>query len=81
LIAGTTVPTEQEREWQHAQRDALESMTELPLKKFVSRDLLKDFAATMTAKGYFCISASLLDHPAPKPSFWQRCARRFGRRP
>lgn len=80
LIAETTVPTEQEREWHHAQRDALESMTELPLQKFVSRDRLKAFAATMTAKGYFCFSATLLDDPAAGPSLWQRSVRRFGRR-
>jgi DNA-binding transcriptional LysR family regulator len=53
---------------------------EVPLRDFVSRDLLKEFATTMTAKGYFCISASLLDHPEPKPSLWQRCARFFMRR-
>jgi hypothetical protein len=79
LIAATTVPPERERDWKRAQRAAFEGMNEVPLREFVSRDLLKDFAATMTAKGYFCISASLLDHPAPKPSRWQRCARYFGR--
>jgi hypothetical protein len=80
LIAETTVPPEREREWQHAQRDALESMTELPLEKFVSRDLLKEFAATITAKGYFCFSARHFDDPEPSPSLWQRWARRFVRR-
>ena len=80
LIAETTVPLEREQDWKRAQRDALKSMNELPLREFVSRDLLKEFAATMTAKGYPCFSASLLDHPEPSPSFWQRCARLFVRR-
>jgi hypothetical protein len=77
LIAETHMPAEREHEWQRAQPDALASMNELPLRAFVSLDRLKEFAATMTAKGYFCYSAALLDDPEPTPSLWQRCARRF----
>jgi len=74
LIADHLGPWERDQYWKRAQLDVLKGMNEaLPAgESSVSRVVFEEFVSLHDdSEGLSFFSASLLDHPEPRPSFWE----------